>query len=160
MVLTAEDNLAIATTGIVSITLSICGNIGVISLFFLLSNRRTFRNRLILFLSISDLFWITSTLCGLVWFKINVSPSSTNTPQPPNAFCQVTGFFLQWFIISTDFWIAAISIYMYLFIIKNKIDIQKNEWIFHVVCWGVPLLIALVPFIPGAGSYGLAGTWY
>jgi len=40
---------------------------------------------------------------------------------------------------------------------KNK-ELDSYEWVFHIICWGIPVGVALVPFALHPG-YGIAGTW-
>jgi hypothetical protein len=109
---------------------------------------------------------VSSIISGLSYYVSNKESSNFSIPHHS---CQATGkgknfranfqgFLLQWFIVSEDFWVTTISLYMY-FVIVKQIDIVKYEKYIVAINWGVPFIIALLPFFGVGGGYALAGTW-
>jgi len=156
MALTNEDQIDIALSGIIGSTLSLFGSLMVVLLYLLLPSLRTFKGRLLVYLSIADIVWTAAILTGLSSFHSNATNGDEFVIS--DGLCQVSGFLLQWFIVSEDFWIATIAIYLFFIIVKRK-DLKKKEWIFHVINWGVPFLVAILPFLGVGIGYGIAGTW-
>jgi len=151
MGLTDADIQTISTVGLISCCMSIIGSSMVIIAFILFPSLRTFRGRFVFFLSIANFMWTLSMLISLSSF-LKGSTSEINLP-----FCEFLGFVLQFFARSENFWIGSIAVYLYLSIVKRK-NLKEYEWLFHVLSWGVPFILSLIPwFIPG--GYGIAGSW-
>jgi len=154
MGLTDADIQTISTVGLISCCMSTIGSSMVIIAFILFPSLRTFRGRLVFFLCVANFIWMLSMLIGLSsFFKGSVNETlEINLP-----FCEFLGFLVQWFEISDGFWVCSIAVYLYLSIVKGK-HVKEYEWLFHVICWGVPFILSLIPwFIPG--GYRVAGSW-
>ncbi|KAF6024620.1 hypothetical protein EB796_017064 [Bugula neritina] len=65
--------------------------------------------------------------------------------------CIAQGFFIQAFDIMMFMWIGALTVFLYLGLIKGK-RTERHERKYVVVCWLVPILIACLPLI--TQSYG------
>jgi len=152
-ILTDAEDLEVAYAGLVAAILSLIGSFCVIFLHLWLPELRTsFRARLVVYLSISDISWTIPLASGLVWTIHFGKLDNVNY-----FFCVATGLALQIFISSYQLWIASIGIYMYYKITQNK-ELDNYEWIFHTICWGIPIAVAMIPFGLRTG-YGIAGTW-
>jgi len=147
-VLTTDDKHLIAGFGLFSALLGVTGAASLSALFFVFPGLRNFRGKLILYLSISHVVWITSILIGLCWALADEII--------PSGLCVFTGFLLQWFTVSSDFWVISIAVYLYFNIVRGR-DLEDKEWVFHAVCWGLPFILSLIPF--STCGYGIAGTW-
>jgi len=152
--LTNADIHTISTVGLISCCMSTIGSSMVIIAFILFPSLRTFRGRLVFFLCVANFIWMLSLIIGLSsFFKGSVNETlEINLP-----FCEFLGFLVQWFEIIDGFWVCSIAVYLYLSIVKRK-NLKEYEWLFHVLSWGVPFILSLIPwFIPG--GYGIAGSW-
>lgn len=158
MPLTDQGIYTIAVTGLFSTSFSTLGSILVLSFFYFFPSLRTFRGRLVLYLTVANLIWILSIVVGLSSFIQGSGSGTSSSLKINSSLCQAQGFFLPWFIVSEDFWVATIAIFMYLTIVQ-KMNVKKFEWVFHVVNWGIPFIISLIPWSGVGGGYGVAGSW-
>lgn len=66
------------------------------------------------------------------------------------------GFLQQWFQLSTIFWTVAIAYMLFKTVLRQQTT--KDEFRYSLLlCWGVPLVLACLPF--STDSYGDAGAW-
>jgi hypothetical protein len=47
---------------------------------------------------------------------------------------------------------------MYIVVVLQK-EVKGKMWIFHVINWGIPGIISLIPFGGVGKGYGVAGSW-
>jgi len=76
--------------------------------------------------------------------------------------CFFQGFFMQLTQMSENVWILAIAVDLFLVVNiyslkQNQEALHKFEIAYHAVCWGVPLVLALLPL--STSSYGFSGAW-
>eukprot|EP01105_Mastigella_eilhardi_P025770 TRINITY_DN7118_c0_g1_i1.p1 TRINITY_DN7118_c0_g1~~TRINITY_DN7118_c0_g1_i1.p1 ORF type:complete len:456 (-),score=102.66 TRINITY_DN7118_c0_g1_i1:63-1379(-) len=107
-------------------------------------------------------------ITNLLWSITNMSQNSRllhkliyNEPLPfTKAGCAVAGPVLMWFLLSSVFWIDALMLYMVSKLVF-RITVNKHwfyhEWQFLLVCYGVPLIVALIPF--ATGGYAFEPGW-
>ncbi|XP_069105098.1 cyclic AMP receptor-like protein A isoform X2 [Argopecten irradians] len=70
--------------------------------------------------------------------------------------CVFKGFWVTYFHWAVLLWDVHITCNLFWNVVKME-SLEKFEKIFCINCWGIPLLIALVPLF--AGRYGPAGAW-
>ncbi|KAL8776725.1 MAG: hypothetical protein Q9213_008163 [Squamulea squamosa] len=81
------------------------------------------------------------------------------------ALCQLQAFLIQMFFIADVLWNLAMAINVYLTIFKkyNSEQLKALEWRYHLLCYGIPFIIALIfCFIDTQGRgkmYGEAQLW-
>ncbi|XP_071160101.1 cyclic AMP receptor-like protein A isoform X1 [Mytilus edulis] len=126
------------TTG----ALSLVGCFFMIVVIWLFKKYTVFAQRLILYLSIAAFFVsIAYLMGGLV---------------PDGATCHFQAWFLQFFDFSVLLWVACITFNLFMNVVRRTTT-EKFEWLYHVFCWGVSLVLSLLPFIND--HYGPAGAW-
>jgi len=108
---------------------------------------------LILSMAISNVIQHTNQLIGAIYSLR--SPKET-WMVADRASCKIEAFVEQLFPLSTAFWALCIAITMYRLIVL-KTSSETLYKIFHVISWGIPLLLAFVAL--GADMYGPAGNW-
>ena len=59
--------------------------------------------------------------------------------------------------LSSVLWTSTIAWALYITVVRSREDIERLKVYFHLFCWGIPLLIAPLPFI--TDSYGPAQGW-
>jgi len=115
--LTHEDDVIISMCGTVAGILSLIGSLSIIVMFTqqYIIGKAMFYQKLVVYLSISDLIWNFTTTLNQVYYLVY------NTYlYPREEECYASGFIQQWFEVSCDFWVAVMAIYMYLRIVKKK----------------------------------------
>ncbi|VDI25966.1 Hypothetical predicted protein [Mytilus galloprovincialis] len=75
---------------------------------------------------------------------------------PDGATCHFQAWFLQFFDFSVLLWVACITFNLFMNVVRRTTT-EKFEWLYHVFCWGVSLVLSLLPFIND--HYGPAGAW-
>eukprot|EP01006_Ploeotia_vitrea_P026309 TRINITY_DN59281_c0_g1_i1.p2 TRINITY_DN59281_c0_g1~~TRINITY_DN59281_c0_g1_i1.p2 ORF type:complete len:284 (-),score=133.68 TRINITY_DN59281_c0_g1_i1:48-899(-) len=83
-------------------------------------------------------------------------------PSEGSAACYIQALLISYFELSSMFWTVAIAYTLHQTIIKGNMsfathDLQANMKLFHQLCWGVPLVLTILPFT--TDSYGRAGAW-
>ena len=73
--------------------------------------------------------------------------------QDNTALCWAQGFMSNWFPLSSVFWTVAVTYLMYAIIVTAKpFEVTPT---LHLICWGFPLLVALLPMT--TNRYGAVG---
>ena len=129
-----EDlNKILSTT---AASLSIVGTLITISTFVMWPDLRTNSRRMIVFISIGDLFVAISNVLGLY------NTSSTDT------MCELQATLNIAAVLPSFFWTVYLSFYLYLTICKKICtDLEARVmYLFHVTAWGIPLLIAATAY--------------
>lgn len=130
---------------LVSGSLSFSGSLFIVSCFIAFPSLRKFAFRLVFFLSLSDVFSSISSFFG--------------DPPTCSALCYIQGFTQQWFQVSSVLWTTAIAFTLYMSAVKGKVvdEIEIHEFKIKLFCWGVPLVLATIPFM--TSSYENTGGW-
>ncbi|XP_060080370.1 cyclic AMP receptor-like protein A isoform X1 [Ylistrum balloti] len=126
------------TTG----ALSLVGCIFMISVIWLFKKYAAFSQRLIMYLSIGALLNSISYLMGGL--------------RPDGPLCDFQAWWMTFFDWTVLLWVCCITFNLYLNVIK-MITKESLEWVYHVLCWGLPLVLSCLPFI--GNHYGPAGAW-
>ncbi|ESO98882.1 hypothetical protein LOTGIDRAFT_158835 [Lottia gigantea] len=121
---------------------SLVGCLFVIFVIWLFKKYIVFAQRLILYLCIGACMDSIAYIMGDM--------------RPDSPLCNFEGWFLQYFDGTVLLWVLVITINLYFNVVKERVT-EKFEWVYHAVCWIVPLLISFLPFI--GDHYGPAGAW-
>ncbi|XP_066927574.1 cyclic AMP receptor-like protein A [Clytia hemisphaerica] len=121
--------------------ISLIGCLFVILVIWLFRMYKYFVQRLILFLSVSAALQCVSFLIGDIYTD--------------NFLCEFQAFIMQYFGWATLLWVVAMTVN--LIMVLKGMESARYEKLFHLVCWGLPLLWACLPFLHN--SYGPAGVW-
>lgn len=114
----------------------------MIFVIWLFKKYKAFTQRLILYLSIA------SFMDSIAYIMSDYYSDG--------ALCDFQAFWMTWFDWVCLLWVCCITINLGLLAIKMK-KTEKYEWLYHVVCWIVPLIISCIPF--AGDHYGPAGAW-
>ncbi|KAK7477158.1 hypothetical protein BaRGS_00031644 [Batillaria attramentaria] len=101
-----------------------------------------FAQRMILYLSIG-------ALCDSMAYLM-----SSNIED--GSLCDFQAWWLTYFDWTVLLWVSCITFNLYMNVIKAT-ETARFEWLYHAVCWAVPLLLSVLPFI--GNHYGPAGAW-
>ncbi|XP_034445647.1 G-protein coupled receptor 157 [Hippoglossus hippoglossus] len=116
-----------------SCALSFLGSSLIILTYVLWADLRTTPRRLLVFLSVADWLSAVSYAFG-VW-----SVFRSDSPE-----CVVQGAVSTFANTSSFFWTVAIAVYLYVFIVRSSQRVADSlVLIFHLVSWGVPLIITV-----------------
>ncbi|KNE67049.1 hypothetical protein AMAG_12127 [Allomyces macrogynus ATCC 38327] len=146
----------------VSASLSLIGSIGII--FDTIRKHRRARSatavltssRIILWWTTADLVYVPAVFLG----RAAIDAGSVDS-----ALCSAQGWMLQFSYTSSALWATMMATSSYLVVSRrwSFAEVAVKERWFHVVAWGVPLLLATVPMLIATGSnepfYGAAKYW-
>eukprot|EP00833_Pecoramyces_ruminatium_P001453 jgi/Orpsp1_1/1175485/evm.model.c7180000054066.1 len=121
--------------------LSVIGSGAIIINNFLSKNffgRNNIWNRIIFFMSFCD-------LCG----SIDLIIREEYLKKENESSCKIQGLTIQFFFISSIFWTAAIAFNIYFVVVLRKeiSSIERYEFFFHILVWGLSLLFTLPLYI-------------
>ncbi|XP_061592306.1 G-protein coupled receptor 157 [Cololabis saira] len=114
-------------------TLSFLGSSLIILTFIIWPDLRTTPRKLLVFLSVSD--WLSAASYA---FGVGRGFLSDSTD------CVAQGAVSTFANTSSFFWTVAIAVYLYIFIVRsNQRAADSLVLFFHIVSWGVPLVITI-----------------
>eukprot|EP00698_Gefionella_okellyi_P002701 TRINITY_DN12552_c0_g1_i1.p1 TRINITY_DN12552_c0_g1~~TRINITY_DN12552_c0_g1_i1.p1 ORF type:complete len:296 (+),score=41.93 TRINITY_DN12552_c0_g1_i1:48-935(+) len=137
---TAEQDLTILIATRTTSGLSIASGLLVIISYIAFREARSFYSRLGLYLAICDTILFSAVFPGL--------PTGA-------AGCITQALFIAYFTLASVLWPFVVAITMFLVVVKKRQNVQELEKYFHLLCWGIPLLLLPLPF--STNSYGMAG---
>ena len=120
-------------------SLSILGCCLIILSYVKFTVLRTFPYKLIVFLSLADLF------ASIAYF-LNLSAGQTEAEKcAGGSGCILAAVVTQFFDVATFFWTAVIAFNLRQVLIENKGRVVENyELYYHLVAWGIPALLAVI----------------
>ncbi|KAM8830324.1 G-protein coupled receptor 157 [Synchiropus picturatus] len=128
---------------LVSCGLSFLGSSLIILTYILWSDLRTTPRKLLVFLSVSDWLSAVSYAYG-VWSVFHRDSTE----------CVVQGAISTFANTSSFFWTVAIAVYLYIFIVRSSQRVADSlQLSFHLVSWGVPLVITVAAVCLGKIGY-------
>ena len=125
---------------IISISLSLMGNIFIIFCFIKFKHLSQFVFKLVLFLSISDILKNISQLFIL------------EKPNGNNFLCNFQSFFLVFSDLSVQIWTTIIAYIIQTQILKSHYNIYQHKNIFFILSYLIPIFLAFLPLT--SYSYG------
>ena len=125
----------------VSSCLSICGCMVIFFCHFQLDKvqRKKAYNKIIFFVVVSDFFSAIGTAFGI---------EKDNTVQ-----CALQAFLTIAFPLCSIFW-TTVSFYLFYLAIRNRQSSKHVMIYLHLICWGLPILLTLLPLTVGL-EYGV-----
>ncbi|KAK2612728.1 hypothetical protein QQS21_001179 [Conoideocrella luteorostrata] len=123
---------------------------------------RTTPNLFLVFASIANAGASCAAMMGYDGLRVGVK----------SAICQAQGFLFQWFIQADPWWSCAMAINVFLVFFNNAnpATFQKYTWVYCIVCFGGPMIPAVVlvsikddakgPVIADADSFSRRNEWY
>ena len=127
----------------ISASLSIIGCLSTMCIVWLYRKYTEFTQRMIIHLSIATL------LQAIIFLLVDIEKEST-------PLCKAQGALLQFSSCVILLWIISIIVNMLWNVIWLRI-IDKYEPVITLICWGLPMIIATIPFTDDA--YAPAGAW-
>ena len=154
-----------AIVSIISSSLSCIGSLLIVYTYARWRDLRTGSRSVITFLAIADFFTAFGYVVGssnyLVHLKNDTDPASNECPVFRDI-CQLQSYVTTWSSMSSFFWTFALALYLYITIVRNRINLANRliPW-FHVVAWALPITICLPLLITGYLGFGpfAASTW-
>ena len=137
-VVTLEYGANMWLVGITSM-LSFCGAAFVI-ITYLLGRRRHFILRLIVSLAVANLLTAVSYLMSFVEWRF--------VPSPGDAWCPTQAMLMVVFEDASILWTVAIALTLHQQTVARRKPERLEHW-FHIVCWGVPSMVAVVLLLLG-----------
>ncbi|XP_052218131.1 cyclic AMP receptor-like protein A [Dreissena polymorpha] len=125
-----------------SAAISLIGCIFSIFVIWLYKRYIAFSQRLIMYMGIAGLGMSIAFLMGSL--------------HPDGVLCDFQAYLMTVFEWGVLLWISCVTFNLTINVLWKKTT-EKYEWLYHVVCWGLALSIACVPFI--GNHYGPAGAW-
>lgn len=120
---------------------------------------RTGSRGIITYLSIADFFVAFGYIAGSLNYSINFD---TDPCTLFNYVCEIQSFLTTTSSLCSFFWTCSLAIYLYLSLVHNQVAFaQKLFPAFHVINWGVPVVITVPILATGylGHSYFAASTW-
>lgn len=124
-------------------SISLIASLFIIFVIWLFKKYKHFVQRLILSLSVAA-------------FLDSIGYLLTGVPQKDNALCDFQAWLLSYMGFSILLWVCCITFNLYWNAIK-QVKTDKFEKYYHLVSWGIPLIVACLPLINN--HYGPAGPW-
>ncbi|CAD7925234.1 unnamed protein product [Amoebophrya sp. A120] len=144
----AEEYPLLRSVNLLVSALSMASCQVVIGGYLLLPHLRKFFTRLILYLSIADMWLACASVIG-------------HFPNPSSTGCLVQSTFFVFFSLASFLWSSAISHSLRLLLFRGKqtpsFKEMEVETKMHKVCWGVPFGVTLCVVL--THGYGPAGFW-
>ncbi|XP_052783823.1 cyclic AMP receptor-like protein A isoform X2 [Mya arenaria] len=122
--------------------ISLIGCVFIIFVIWLYKKYIAFSQRLILYMTIAG-------------FSISIAYLMGDL-HPDGPLCEFQAFWMQLFQWGVLTWISCITFNLFVNVVWQR-HTEQYEWMYHIVCWGLSLLMACLPFI--GDHYGPAGAW-
>eukprot|EP00698_Gefionella_okellyi_P011695 TRINITY_DN3100_c0_g1_i1.p1 TRINITY_DN3100_c0_g1~~TRINITY_DN3100_c0_g1_i1.p1 ORF type:complete len:440 (+),score=51.64 TRINITY_DN3100_c0_g1_i1:162-1481(+) len=131
--------LASITTAVSA--LSLCGSLFIIICYLSLRKMKRFSFKLVCMLSLSDIGSCVANILG--------EPSA-------GPLCYTQALLTSFFELASCLWTLSIAITLFLTVVRHQQDVERFEKWYHLGCWGIALLMTLLPL--ATDSYGSAGA--
>ncbi|XP_071944385.1 G-protein coupled receptor 157-like [Antedon mediterranea] len=128
---------------VTSCILSAIGSILIILTFIIWRDLRTKTRELLVYLSVTTFFVSVSYAYGIIE-DFHSNPMGCTVQSAITTFSETSSFF----------WTVAIAMYLYALVAQSsQVVMNRLVWLFHFVCWGVPLITVIVAVSFGALGY-------
>lgn len=124
---------------VTSSLLTLVGSLLIMVTFALYKEIRTSSRHIIVCISIADFITAVGNLGG-AFLPIKNRPG-----------CVVTSFLGSTALCSSFLWTMMLAVFLYLTLVKDKLQLATSlivPW-FHLICWGIPLVINIVAVTTG-----------
>eukprot|EP00462_Mataza_sp_D1_P018222 CAMPEP_0175143112 /NCGR_PEP_ID=MMETSP0087-20121206/13232_1 /TAXON_ID=136419 /ORGANISM="Unknown Unknown, Strain D1" /LENGTH=293 /DNA_ID=CAMNT_0016427107 /DNA_START=14 /DNA_END=895 /DNA_ORIENTATION=+ len=152
---TPEQSSTLEWANVALSVVSIMGSGFIVFCYFYLKDLRTFAFRLVLMVSISDIFYSIGNFFG------DAGGGDTHLGAS-DGFCQFQAIVISFFGLSSIFWAISIAFTLHKAFLQEAESfapnrIHEHSTKYHVICWVVPLVLTLLPLF--TDSYGDTGGW-
>ncbi|KAJ3021880.1 glycolytic proteins transcriptional activator gcr1 [Thoreauomyces humboldtii] len=149
----SQSNLSTIQDAIhISSVLSLLGSLSIIVSYTITTRRHdSLANRLILYMSCADAVAAIAQMIGSAWFG-----------EDDRSACKAQGFFITSMLLSSMLWTLSMSssILFAVFWARPLVFLERYEKYFHVVAWGLPVIIATgLVFAQEGDIYGPSVLW-
>ena len=135
--MTATSHILL-TVAFVSSVLSALGSAFIICNWVLFSSMRIFFTKLIVCLSVANLF---SSVAYTLSYASSLRPGFEDAGSP---MCKAQAVLIITFEMSSVLWTVAIAWTLYTMVVLKAARIERQERWYHLGCWGVPATVAIV----------------
>ncbi len=145
----ARDEVIVAQQVTVSVTclLSLMGSMLIILVHVAFKDLRTGARQVLVQLSIADIIIAASHMFGVLYNLPKYVPGCgpVENEGQSDLSCEIQAGFSIFGVLAAYFWTLALAIYLLVIIVFERKVIGKILRIFfYPVCWGIPLIIAVV----------------
>ncbi|KAM8855155.1 cyclic AMP receptor-like protein A isoform 2-T2 [Spinachia spinachia] len=123
-------------------TFSLVGCVFMLFVIWLLRRYHSLAQKMILSLTVAAFFDSVAYVMG--------------DSHPEGALCDFQACWLTYFDWSALAWVCLITLNLYLNLVR-EISTNRYEMLYHLMAWGLPLVMASLPLLKG--YYGPAGAW-
>ncbi|AWP13385.1 putative cyclic AMP receptor-like protein A-like [Scophthalmus maximus] len=123
-------------------TISLAGCLFMLFVIWLLRRYHSLAQKMILSLTVAAFFDSVAYVMG--------------ESHPEGSLCDFQAWWLTYFDWSALAWVCLITLNLY-FNLVREISTNRYEMLYHLMAWGVPLVMASLPLLKG--YYGPAGAW-
>lgn len=153
---TKDEAVILEELNIIASVFSIIGSCFIIICYFKFSELRSFAFYLVLMMAISDFFFSIGNFLGDTGGNPDTWIGADNT------LCHIQALFIQYWNLASIFWAASIAFTLHKAILYNDprfngTNIKTYKIHYNIICFGVPLLLTILPAI--TNSYGDTGGW-
>jgi hypothetical protein len=146
MKLSEDQEMLVFDARLICSAVSIVGALFVMVVYFCMSKLRSlFAFRLIMYLSSCDLLFSAAMLLG--------------PQEDSNVLCKVQAVMITLFGLATVLWTVGIALIMYLVVLSRSRNVEMHEGKMVLVCYGLPCLVAVLPFITNSYGENLEWCW-
>ncbi|XP_055885275.1 G-protein coupled receptor 157-like [Biomphalaria glabrata] len=129
--------------------LSCIGCMVIIILYVAYKNLRTTSRLLLVCLSVADIFVCISTVLQTETYYESIA-----LPQQKSYRCQISASLLVFSQICAALWTVAVTFYLFLCVTCRYVTVANRiVFLFHIFCWGMPILVATSAEISGVYGY-------
>lgn len=154
-----------AYVSMISSFASMVGSTLIILSFVLWRDLRTVARAILVFLAIADFMTGIGYLFGsavYIHYEV-VDHDDKHLPVSYYRLCKAQSFFTTVFPISSFLWTAHLAIYLFVAFVLRKVQLARKLILpFHIIAWGIPLLIcipAVAKGILGAADSRSSVSW-
>ena len=149
--------------GMVSNTLSCLGSVAIVLIYLAWKDlRRKGAQSIITYLTIADFCTSFSYLVGSVNILEFSGESHAGRCEVYSTVCQIESYVVTWSSMTSYLWASILAFYFYFSIVYDKpvLALQLMP-LYHVIAWGVPILIVLPLLCVGKLAYApyVSGVW-
>jgi len=149
--------------GVVSESLSCAASVIMVLIYIRWRDiRKLGAQSIVTFIAISDFFTASAYLTGSVNLLLHQNVSSKYNCEVFQTVCEIESYIVTYATMSSYLWTLILAVYFYLAISHNSTQVATRLMpAYHVVGWGLPVLVALPLLCAGKLAYApfVSGMW-
>ena len=149
--------------GVVSDSLSCVASVIMILIYIRWKDiRRLGAQSIVTFIAISDFFTASAYLAGSVNILVHRNVYSEHSCEVFQTICEIESYIVTCATMSSYLWTLILAVYFYLAISYHSTQVATRLMpVYHVVGWGLPVLVALPLLCAGQLGYApfVTGIW-